>query len=65
MSMDTLNETIIRQFEDLRMIVSNGIKDGNIPALRGVRLLEQLNATQFSFEEALRTLETITNGGNQ
>lgn len=65
MSTETLNDTIIRQFEDLRMIVSNGIKNGNIPALRGVRLLEQLNATQFSFEEALRTLEDLTTGGNQ
>jgi len=65
MSTETLNDTIIRQFEDLRMIVSNGIKDGNIPALRGIRLLEQLNATQFSFEEALRTLADLTTGGNQ
>lgn len=65
MSTETLNETIIRQFEDLRMIVSTGIRDGKIPALRGIRLLEQLNATQFSFEEALRTLADLTTGGNQ
>lgn len=65
MTTENIGDVIIRQFEDLRLIVSNGIRDKAIPALRGVRLLEQLNATQFAFEEALRQLADITTGEAQ
>ena len=44
---------IIRQFEDLRMMVSTAIRDNIIPPFQGVRMLEQLNATQYAFEQAM------------
>jgi hypothetical protein len=44
---------IIRQFEDLRMMVSTAIRDNIISGFQGVRMLEQLNATQYAFEQAM------------
>lgn len=53
MTTETMQVAIIRQFEDLRMMVSTAMRDNIIPPFQGVRMLEQLNATQYAFEQAM------------
>lgn len=53
MTTETMQVAIIRQFEDLRMMVSTAIRDNIISGFQGVRMLEQLNATQYAFEQAM------------
>ena len=54
MTTETMRAEIIRQFEDLRFLLSEGIKIGELAPLQTIAMLEQLNQAQWLIEQGIK-----------
>jgi hypothetical protein len=58
MSKETIQAEIIRGFEDLRFLLSEGVRLGELMPMRTFAMLEQLNQAQFLIEQGMKDKET-------
>jgi len=58
MSKETIQAEIIRGFEDLRFLLSEGVRLGELRPMRTFAMLEQLNQAQFLIEQGMKDKET-------
>lgn len=54
MTTETIRTEIVRQFEDLRFLLSEGIRTGELAPLQTIAMLEQLNQAQWLIEQAMK-----------
>ena len=54
MTTETLKAEIVRQFEDLRFLLSEGIRTGELQPLTTIAMLEQLNQAQWLIEQGMK-----------
>jgi hypothetical protein len=47
MTTETIRTEIVRQFEDLRFLLSEGIRTGELQPMQTIAMLEQLNQAQW------------------
>jgi len=58
MTKETIRAEIIRGFEDLRFLLTEGIKQGELRPMQTFGMLEQLNQAQFLIEQGMKEKET-------
>jgi hypothetical protein len=58
MSKETIQAEIIRGFEDLRFLLSEGVRLGELRPMKTFAMLEQLNQAQFLIEQGMQDKET-------
>jgi len=54
MTTETIRTEIIRQFEDLRFLLSDGIRTGELAPMETIAMLEQLNQAQWLIEQGMK-----------
>jgi hypothetical protein len=54
MTTETIRTEIIRQFEDLRFLLSEGIRTGELQPMQTIAMLEQLNQAQWLIEQGMK-----------
>ena len=54
MTTETIRAEIVRQFEDLRFLLSDGIRTGELAPLQTIAMLEQLNQAQWLIEQGIK-----------
>jgi hypothetical protein len=54
MTTETIRTEIVRQFEDLRFLLSEGIRTGELAPLQTIAMLEQLNQAQWLIEQGMK-----------
>jgi hypothetical protein len=54
MTTETIRTEIIRQFEDLRFLMSEGIRTGELAPMQTIAMLEQLNQAQWLIEQGMK-----------
>jgi hypothetical protein len=54
MTTETIRTEIIRQFEDLRFLLSEGIRTGELAPMQTIAMLEQLNQAQWLIEQGMK-----------
>jgi hypothetical protein len=58
MTTETIRTEIIRQFEDLRFLLSEGIRTGELQPMQTIAMLEQLNQAQWLIEQGMKQAVT-------
>ena len=58
MTTETIRAEIIRQFEDLRFLLSDGIRTGELAPMQTIAMLEQLNQAQWLIEQGIKQAVT-------
>jgi hypothetical protein len=58
MTTETIRTEIIRQFEDLRFLLSEGIRTGELAPMQTIAMLEQLNQAQWLIEQGMKQAVT-------
>jgi hypothetical protein len=54
MTTETIRTEIVRQFEDLRFLLSEGIRTGELQPMQTIAMLEQLNQAQWLIEQGMK-----------
>lgn len=54
MTKETIRAEIIRGFEDLRFLLSDGVRQGELQPMQTFGMLEQLNQAQWLIEQAMK-----------
>jgi hypothetical protein len=54
MTTETIRAEIVRQFEDLRFLLSDGIRTGELAPMETIAMLEQLNQAQWLIEQGMK-----------
>ena len=62
MTKETIQAEIIRGFEDLRFLLSEGVRQGELRPMQTFGMLEQLNQAQFLIEQGMKDKETAHEG---
>ena len=58
MTTETIRTEIIRQFEDLRFLLSDGIRTGELAPMQTIAMLEQLTQAQWLIEQGIKQAVT-------
>tara|TARA_R110002126_G_C10117675_1_gene468049 strand:- start:65 stop:244 length:180 start_codon:yes stop_codon:yes gene_type:complete len=58
MTTETIRTEIVRQFEDLRFLLSEGIRTGELAPTETIAMLEQLNQAQWLIEQGIKQAVT-------
>jgi hypothetical protein len=58
MTKETIQAEIIRGFEDLRFLLTEGVRQGELRPMQTFGMLEQLNQAQFLIEQGMKEKET-------
>lgn len=54
MTKETIRTEIIRGFEDLRFLLTEGVSKGELQPMQTIGMLEQLNQAQWLIEQAMK-----------
>ena len=54
MTKETIQTEIIRSFEDLRFLLSEGVRLGELKPMQTFGMLEQINQAQWLIEQAMK-----------
>jgi hypothetical protein len=58
MTKETIRAEIIRGFEDLRFLLTEGVSKGELQPMQTIGMLEQLNQAQWLIEQGMKERET-------
>jgi len=58
MTKETIQAEIIRGFEDLRFLLTEGVRQGELRPMQTFGMLEQLKQAQFLIEQGMKDKET-------
>ena len=58
MTTETIRTEIVPQFEDLRFLLSEGIRTGELAPTETIAMLEQLNQAQWLIEQGMKQAVT-------
>jgi hypothetical protein len=58
MTTETIRTEIVRQFEDLRFLLSEGIRTAELQPMQTIAMLEQLNQAQWLIEQGMKQAVT-------
>lgn len=54
MTKETIRAEIIRGFEDLRFLLTEGVSKGELQPMQTIGMLEQLNQAQWLIEQGMK-----------
>lgn len=58
MTTETIRAEIVRQFDDLRFLLSEGIRTRELAPMETIAMLEQLNQAQWLIEQGMKQAVT-------
>ena len=64
MTKETIRAEIIRGFEDLRFLLTEGVSKGELQPMQTIGMLEQLNQAQWLIEQGMKEKETAQVNGD-